>query len=881
MKKILWLCAILLCLGALLVACSGKGNGQEQTTEAETLPPSNPDAFDLTDCLVTRPAKGSDLFREAGSTLATALYQKTGKVILAKDDFVLSEGGPEFLIGITNRAESSQVYGTISNDPYAFAISRVNNKMVIVGTTLEMTLTGVQYFVDTVLPETVSVDGKLNIPLDYSYVRRTTGTEFVKNGKAEFDIVTANDLKNALKASCATLQTAVSEITTNRPRITADSLTSAEGHDSSDKEVLVGATYYPESQELMAKIGYAQYGVAVKGNKILILGYSTDAINNAVELLDGILKRNQNGKSIVLPDGMLIIKKATSVKMDIPAFPAVIQQLIEVEGDAHMAYIPGTTEAQFNEYATLLEGAGLTRYADNTIGTSKFYTYVADKKTVNVGWDPTNNTVRLICDNYNNRPLTAETNEYAERCDTLLTQVGLTYLKADTGMSYTMRLADGRFVVIDGGCKDFDDVQQLYDIIKSQHVGEGEPVIAAWFLTHAHSDHYENFLAFANAYQSSVKIETVVYNLPTTYFHSGLAAAAPAIDTQIYAIPGVKAIYARTGQVFHIADAQFEIMFTPEDFYPGAVGGDENDSSVVFKITCEGQSILIFGDSAYNAAKQLLRRYGETDALKSDIMQVAHHGYDGTDALYRLVDPTIVLWPCPDHWFHEAQRWDATDIEGSKPNRWIFNKYLVTSPNVTEIFNSGHGTTVLKLPYTSPANGNPTQNVFRPGEVIYSDDFESIKSLYETGWWAINSLVEKYTVANLEIVKRGSNQGILMTGTDNSVLGIVRPDLLKNTKKFTLEINLQIDDLGDGFGIWYNDNRPIESKNRCLYQLTRKGAMTVKLEVDLEAGTTDVYFNNVHQTTIQNASNNAGGIYFWSAGAKVFIGSVKLTAGIQ
>ena len=34
------------------------------------------------------------------------------------------------------------------------------------------------------------------------------------------------------------------------------------------------------------------------------------------------------------------------------------------------------------------------------------------------------------------------------------------------------------------------------------------------------------------------------------------------------------------------------------------------------------------------------------DALKCDILQVAHHGYQGgTEELYRAVDPLYVLWP--------------------------------------------------------------------------------------------------------------------------------------------------------------------------------------------------------------------------------------------
>ena len=894
MKKVLWLCLLLLCVGALLVACNGsKGNEQPTEPPVTEAPAADPNAFYLSDCVITRPQGGkNDLSRDWSRSISNALKSYTGVSVQMADDFTLSDG-IEILVGKTNRAESEQVLSEMAGEQFAFSIRRVNNKLVILGTTEEMTATGVLYFIETLIPQCATADGALNLEKDFSYVSTAQAVKLVDNAKTSYSVVADDsiylELRTDMNAIGDKLKTVATS--TNRVKVVRDDAGADGERDSSAKEILLGSTYYAETETLRARMGYNQYGIAVVGNKIVIFGYSTEALDGAIELFYDILERNTNGKNIYLPDGMIVLCTNYDMKMDIPPFSAPMQDLVEVDGNAYMAYITNTTEVKFNEYGATLEQAGYTKYATNAIGACKFATYIADKKTVNVTFDATQNTVQVICDNSNDRPLTEELNEYVKRCDPLLIQIGLTYLKADTGMSYAIRLADGRFVVIDGGCTDFDDDEKLYDTLKAHTVDGGEPVIAAWFLTHAHSDHYQAFLKFAGRYGSKVKIETVVYNLPTEYFCSSLVSEAAKVESQVNAISGAKVIYARTGQKFHIADATFEILLTPEDFYPSTCGNDQNDTSVVFKITIADQTVMILGDSAYNAAPILLRRYKGDDfnALQSDIMQMAHHGYDGVDALYRAIDPTIVLWPSPDHWFHESQRWEATNIE-NYGQRWIFNKYIMTSPKITEIFNSGHGTVVLTLPYTSPATGRVHPNspapTYNKGDVIYYEDFEDVEKIYQTGWWALNSLVEAYKITDLSIEERTKDNGILMVGRENSVLGFVRPDLLRGVRSYTLEMDLVVDSLGtasegDGFGIWYNDNRPIESKNRSLYKITKTGKLTLRMEVDLDAGTTKIYINNAYQGTLTNASNSEGGLMFWSKNAEVFVGKIKLTAGVN
>jgi len=71
---------------------------------------------------------------------------------------------------------------------------------------------------------------------------------------------------------------------------------------------------------------------------------------------------------------------------------------------------------------------------------------------------------------------------------------------------------------------------------------------------------------------------------------------------------------------------------------------DFNDSSIVCSITLGGQRMLVTGDCGVLSSNILCRLYD--GALRSDIVQMSHHGYQGaTEELYRAVDPLYVLWP--------------------------------------------------------------------------------------------------------------------------------------------------------------------------------------------------------------------------------------------
>ena len=736
---------------------------------------------------------------------------------------------------------------------------------MIVGTTNEMTVQGIHDFLtDEVAPKLNN--GMLEIAADYSYIKRSEGVNVINAGATGYKIVTALSFQStAVTENINKLNNAIREITAKSVAVSIDTQSETASRNETSKEILLGYTYYPQTQNYIKKLDYSEYGVAVDGNKIIIFGFSDEQVAKAIDLFVTIVKDNlQSDKTLRLPADLAIHLPNRALNLDLPYYPDGAQKLMTV-GGGNMIYVSNTSQKSFDSYGEILKANGFALYTENKIGRNSFATYTKNDLVVNVSFDPSENTTRLVVDSDTALPPRAEDNSYTASVTTQMTQVGLNHMKQDTGMSYFLRLSDGRFIVFDGGAEDYDEHHKLYNLLLEQCKEGEKPVIAAWFLSHAHADHYQVFVSFASAYAKEVTIQRVIFNLPPENLANFSASDKIHIEATYKGIKnmsGAEVTYARTGQQFHIGNAVIDVLFTPEDAYPTTIKSF-NDSSVVFRITCEGQTIMMLGDTETVGSSVLCRRYGGN--LKSDIMQMAHHGYNGgSDALFRAVNPEVVLWPCPDHWYHETLTWEC-------------NQFIATSQNVKEIINAGHGTSVISLPYTAQTHADP---VYADGDVIYHEDFEDMKYIYETGWSAVYSLTESMSYTEVTLERLSGDRGIRMKGYTNSTLAILRPDELKTVNAYTLQMSLNVQSLGGGFGIWYNDASPIDSANRAYYNVERTGSFVLTLEVDRVAGTTRVLIDGEEVKLLTNASNDVGGIILNSTNANVFVGEISVTAGI-
>ena len=117
-----------------------------------------------------------------------------------------------------------------------------------------------------------------------------------------------------------------------------------------------------------------------------------------------------------------------------------------------------------------------------------------------------------------------------------------------------------------------------------------------------------------------------------------------------------------------------------------------NDSSIIFGFGIAGQKIMFLGDSQETPNNMTANIFGSY--LKSDIVQIAHHGgLGGTNAIYKAIDPAVALFTTSD------------EIIPTYMEKFPANYYLIHELNVVEYYNSHNRIHTWDLPYTPKSSG--------------------------------------------------------------------------------------------------------------------------------------------------------------------------------
>jgi beta-lactamase superfamily II metal-dependent hydrolase len=316
--------------------------------------------------------------------------------------------------------------------------------------------------------------------------------------------------------------------------------------------------------------------------------------------------------------------------------------------------IQNTTVEECREYARLLEEDGFILHAKKEISAGSryaynvnlFYCYYNQEACVFIFWDASIHTVFITIEPLPALPKAQNTSQENIGISPTFTQMSLTR----GGMSYVARLTDGRFVIVDGGEYNAEDCLQLYECLKENSPYD-IPTIALWIFTHSHSDHIGLATRFIADYKDEVNVQAFAYQFPDcdkiSVSMENLEEMKKDIDTleeNIQSSYPKATIYSlHTGQSYYFSGAEIEILWTVDDTYP-AQYTSFNDLSAALRIKFdEGKTVLLLGDCMHEACRRIAHRYG--DYLKSDILQVTHHGLIGGDKeLYEWIDPEICLW---------------------------------------------------------------------------------------------------------------------------------------------------------------------------------------------------------------------------------------------
>ncbi len=545
--------------------------------------------------------------------------------------------------------------------------------------------------------------------------------------------------------------------------------------------------------------------------------------------------------------------------------------------DGYKTYvIKGTDANEYTTFVSAVEAAGWTKYSENQAANNLFATYQKGNHTVYMYYLPAENRVHVIDMPTGAVLPTTQAADYTKVCEPLFTQVQLSYATASEGMSYLLRLSDGRFIVIDGGDDEPDYLESihLYHLMEEQNALD-KITVAAWIVTHAHGDHQLVPTEFLNKYinDDNLVIEQVLFNYPTSTPNDAQTNAfIEAVNA--WGASGTKHVTPFIGQEFYYADAKLEFLHTIDAYEPGQIdGADFNNTTSVFSIEIADQKIMILGDMHEIGNDQLVKLYGEN--LKSDIVQFNHHGVGGgTRELYVEIDPAVVMLPAGV--FHHTNtynyyRYHAPDDDRTKQAfKWLYNN---ESGNVKEVFLMGFKEVTLTLPYRDygtvyMANRNNNGYVFEEaavsdvvvpnpffeldlGEatnsVIYKDQAYNVPSLRVEK----NAAVLSQTVEGLSDVLNGNNSFELFVAIDNL------PDVLTGETYYmfgTSTMGLTLENNTLNVSLRKGNNTAIVTNGDRYYKGNVVGGGIVNHIVgtyDASTNTLSIYENGVLITTAQ------------------------------
>lgn len=526
----------------------------------------------------------------------------------------------------------------------------------------------------------------------------STENHLYANRKMNYRIVYPKDADIDVKTAAQSLYNKIANYVDDKDFLIDDS----RQRDESIPEIIIGNTQRPESNSLMDTISDNNYKVTRSGANIVICASKNWMITDAVEAFMEKIEFSKDRKTATLPEDIDITytydgNTRDRWSIDIPIYEGgVLAQKAYISNygpDTMKGTTPknykvicahDTNSEEFSDYVEKLKGAGytLTAVANNDAivsywvskGETRVYIYLSKR----VG------EARFVLDK--GEAVTEEefsyTYEKKPTETTALYQYGFKmsdhgknifeYYRDENGTKIQnnetsncgqlliFKLADNSVMIIDGASHYMMPEKAMVGLNDFLHeitgTPEGEKVtVSNWMITHSHLDHFGGFARLLVNYHEQYDIKRLCFNF--NYKDSNM----PAFFEEYFNVWYPDAIFYRphTGETLNIADIKIDILYTYEDSISAQTGDlildtapltwggnpavDQNNSSITAKITFDGKTFLLTGDIAFVARDMLLANYS-AETLKSDIMQVSHHGLNNLPELYAKINPSISLY---------------------------------------------------------------------------------------------------------------------------------------------------------------------------------------------------------------------------------------------
>ena len=405
---------------------------------------------------------------------------------------------------------------------------------------------------------------------------------------------------------------------------------------------------------------YDRVGIRPDGDDLYIQAWNRDdttrACNVFLTRLDQYRRAvGSDTASIVYPNsGLLFAGNLTSYDIPLPQ-NLKYTGANDTENKGVILTYENCSAEDYEAYRERLTAQGYTLYFNRTADTNRFSGYYLDNLGVWTYYLAELSQIRVIMEPYSGVPSFAADGEKVTEAK--LTQFGVNYdgltNNLECGMGYVITLEDGRYIVIDG-CMGGNVSDRLYNFLKNNNKRkDGRIVVAAWIITHAHTDHYESLQKIALQYASKMEIEYLICNIPSNVnieYAENVNTDFLSIRARILSsFKNTKLYVPHTGYAATIGGVGLEILSTYENLFPDTLT-QMNDTSMMFRfIFNPGQrdeAKAIFLADSYNGHSDLVAAMWGGTYLKSAIVQVAHHGWDngGSRNLYSEIGASYALW---------------------------------------------------------------------------------------------------------------------------------------------------------------------------------------------------------------------------------------------
>lgn len=540
------------------------------------------------------------------------------------------------------------------------------------------------------------------------------GLGIVVNGKTDFSIVIADNADSAISEAAKSVQAALAKLADPVKDYVTDfdyRYGTAVPNENACV-ILIGQTCFPKSLNALNEAGYGDYILKVDGNSVIVTGWETASVQKGVSELVRMIKSHTDADgNVVFPDTYCELKEVNPAVnvLKLNDINGVRGGLTDCGNGCSRVIVNQVSEQSYINYTEALEQASYALYTSNEIDGFCYRTYTAGDYVLHLSYYSADRELRVLVESLKNTDLPGLESEniYTATVPSLAIPVSIELSDiCDTkngtgynGMCYIYRLSDGSFIVYDGGWDVPEQGTRIYDLLRAYAPDPDHIVIAAWLITHAHADHMGGFINFANRFADGEKVtvERIICNRISGDFQSQTRLTSNVSKlTAAINVCHAKVTQAHPGQVFYLRNAKLEILYTL-DLYDAEKLDEVNTSSVVSKLTIEGQSFLMLGDMSYSARVKMMSVY--PDALKSDVVQLAHHGVvgGGSTDFYERVGAKYAFWPASTLMYEGGAT--ATGIHKGGVKDAQQNSYFRNFVQGETLFVSGANNYVLVLPY--------------------------------------------------------------------------------------------------------------------------------------------------------------------------------------